>query len=327
MITSSKPKILCSACLEHCKCRYDGSVIENTTIKRLMPFVEFVTVCPEMGIGLPSPREAIRVVKIEGEKKLVDSYSGTDRTEDMETFLEDFFSKHFEDVYDGIILKCKSPTCGIKEVKLYGGAGKRPSLPESTSGFFGGALKQKFTAVPIEDDGRLKHFNIREHFLMSVFLRHDFRQVVSTVKEEKSLNALVRFHSRNKYLMMAYSQSMLKTLGKWVANHEKAPLEVVLENYEKHLSLIYNANPSIGKNVNMLLHLFGYFKKDLNSDEKAFFLDQIALYQEKKIPFSSVLSVLQSWVVRFKEPYLKEQTIFNLFPKELIEVTDSGKGL
>lgn len=327
MTTSSRPKILCSACLEHCKCRYDGSVIENTTIKHLMHHVDFVTVCPEMGIGLPSPREAVRVVKIDGERRLVDSYAGTDRTEAMHTFIEAFLESQDLSAFDGVILKCKSPTCGLKDVKLYGGHGKRPALPETTSGFFGEAVKRLMSHVPIEDDGRLKHFNIREHFFMSVFLRYDFRRVCELCRNSSSLGPLVAFHSRNKYMMMAYNQSLLKTLGKWVANHEKVSVEVVLDRYGEALSVLYHTQPSIGKNVNMLLHLFGYFKHDLSSPEKAYFLDQINLYQNKKVPFSSVLAIIKAWVVRFDEPYLKEQTLFDLFPRDLIELTDSGKGL
>lgn len=327
MTTSSRPKILCSACLEHCKCRYDGSVIENTTIKRLMHHVDFVTVCPEMGIGLPSPREAVRMVKIEDQKRLVDSYSGTDRTDEMNAFIDAFFKSQDLTSFDGVILKCKSPTCGVKDVKLYGGPGKRPALPETTSGIFGESVKNEMLQVPVEDDGRLKHFNIREHFFMSVFLRHRFRTVSTTCLSMSSLGPLVAFHSQNKYLMMAYNQALLKTLGKIVANHQKMSVESVLALYGESLAGLYQTQPSVGKNVNMLLHLFGYFKHDLSSPEKAYFLDQITLYQNKKVPFSSVLSIIKAWVVRFDESYLKEQTLFNLFPLDLIELTDSGKGL
>lgn len=324
---SNKPRVLSSACLEHCKCRYDGSVIENSVVKRLSEFVTFDIVCPEMGIGLPSPREAIRVIKDDTGEKLVDSYTGTDRTEDMNHFIDSFLKTHHEGDYDAVLLKCKSPTCGLKDVKLYAGPGKRPSLPERTQGFFGRVISEKFKKVVVEDEGRLKHFNIREHFYMSLFLRHRFRMVKLEATNHASLHPLVRFHSVNKYLFMAYNQSALKKMGSIVANHNRAPLSEVLSNYEDVLSVIYSQSLTPGKNVNMLLHLFGYFKNDLTATEKSFYLDQLALYQAKKIPFSAVLAILQSWVIRFDEPYLKDQTIFNMFPNALIEVTDSGKGL
>ena len=322
-----KPKVLCSACLEHCKCRYDGSVIESSMIKLLQNFVTFETVCPEMGIGLPSPREAVRLIKTEEGLLLKDSYTGTDRTKDMKSFINTFFENHQEEDYDAVILKCKSPTCGLKEVKLYSDVGKRPSLTEKSHGLFGGSILEHFSKVPIEDEGRLKHFNIREQFYMAMFLRFSFRQVKEEVMKTQKLGALVNYHTENKYLFMAYSQETLKNLGAIVANHKHAAYEEVLKEYEDELSKVYRAQLTPGKNVNMLLHVFGYFKNDLSADEKTFFLEQLGLYEQKKLPFSSVLMIIQSWVVRYNQAYLKKQTIFNLFPKELVEMTDSGKGL
>lgn len=322
----SRPKILCSACLEHCNCRYDGSVIKNETVEKLKEYVDFVTVCPEMAIGLPSPREAIRIIKSENGFKLVDSYKGTDRTPEMEKFIKEFFENNHQNEFDAVILKCKSPTCGLKDAKYYLSAGKVPSI-DKTYGFFGGAIKSHFPNLPTEDDGRLMHFNIREHFLMSLFLHFEFRNVAEKVKSIRKISPLVTFHSKNKYLFMAYHQKALAQMGKIVANHDHLPHDEILNQYEQAMLPIYSTYPNSGKNTNMLLHLFGYFKNELSKDEKSFFLDQLEQYQNKKIPFSSVLMIIRSWVIRFDEPYLKEQTIFKMFPSDLIEVTDSGKGL
>lgn len=324
---SERPKVLLSACLEHCKCRYDGSVIQNATVLALKSYVDFDIVCPEMGIGLPSPREAIRLVKDNDRTLLVDSYTGTDRTEAMDQFIDAFLSKHPQEDYDGVLLKCKSPTCGLKDVKLYSGPGKIPSLPEKGQGIFGARCKKHFSNLPIEDEGRLKHFNLREHFFMGLFLHHAFRQVKQEVLALKTLHPLVDFHAKNKYLYMTYHNLALKHMGSIVANHAHLSREEVLKRYEEAMVPIYSANPSVGKNVNTLLHVFGYFKESLSSVEKAFFLDQLNRYQEKKLPFSTLLMLLKSYVVRFDEPYLKKQTLFDMFPEALIELTDSGKGI
>jgi len=97
--------------------------------------------------------------------------------------------------------------------------------------------------------------------------------------------------------------------------------------YEDLLVASLEQPPSISRNVNVLLHVFGYFKNYLNSDEKVFFLENLELYNQKRVPFSVLLGILKSWVVRFDEPYLKGQTLFEPFPAKLFEVTDSGKGL
>ncbi len=309
-----KPKILCSACLGFCACRYDGSQLNSGLINSLKEYVDFETVCPEMGIGLPSPREAIRIVTHAGERKLLGSYSGDDHTELMENYVSDFVRDFDHKEFDGIILKCKSPTCGVKEVKHYPAYGKIQSHQTKTFGFFGGTLKSTFTNLIVEDDGRLLNTDIRDHFLTSVFLHFEFRKVKLS---EKPYNALLDFHSKNKYLLMAYNQSALKRMGQIVANHEKHEIEAVLETYADELGVIYGSTLKPGKNVNMIQHLFGYFKNDLNEEEKRFFARQMELYLKGFVSLQAILLILKTWVVRFDEPYLKNQTIFDHYPIEI----------
>lgn len=306
-----KPKILVSACLGFCHCRYDGSKLKSELVEMLKDSVTFETVCPEMGIGLPSPREAIRIATHKGNSRLVGSYSGLDHTAQMIQFTESFLERFDASSYDGVILKCKSPTCGTKDVKHYGSHGKVPSHMTKTQGFFGGTIKSRVTSLIVEDEGRLLNEEIREHFLTSVSMHYAFKKVKAS---EQVSGALVAFHANNKYLLMAYNQSALKRMGQIVANHEKLPISDVLSNYEKELQVIYASQLKPGKNVNMLQHLFGYFKKGLNADEKAFFIEQLELYKKGLVSLNSLLLILKSWVVRFDEPYLKDQTIFKRYP-------------
>ena len=309
-----KPKILCSACLGFCHCRYDGSKLNNELVNSLSEYVEFETVCPEMGIGLPSPREAIRVVTQNGARKLVGSYSGDDHTEKMNTFISGFFEKFDVETFDGVILKSKSPTCSFKDVKHYPSHGKVQSFQTKTNGFFGSALKDNITSLLIEEEGRLLDSDIRDHFLTSVFLHYEYRKVKSA---KSPYAALVDFHTKNKYLLMAYNQAALKRLGQIVANHDKLEIPMVIAKYEADLQAMNKSSLKPGKNVNMLLHLFGYFKKELSANEKTFFLDQILLYQKQLVSLNSLLLILKSWVIRFEEPYLSEQTIFSHYPMDI----------
>lgn len=314
MSRPERPKILCSACLTFCNCRYDGSRLNNEFVEMLKPYVDFVTVCPEMGIGEPSPREAIRIVTKSGVSRLMGSYSGIDHTDKMNQYIANFFATTEVAEIDGIILKGKSPTCGFKDVKHYGNFGKVPALMTKTSGFFGGAVKNRFKELIIEDEGRLLNREIRDHFLTSVFLRFGFRQVKASSQPLKALNT---YHTNNKYLLMAYNQAALKRLGTIVANHAHLESAEVISAYDQELNVIYASQLKLGKNVNMLLHLFGYFKNDLSADEKKFFLEQVALYQKDLVTFSALLLILKAWVVRFDEAYLKEQTIFSHYPIDL----------
>lgn len=116
---------------------------------------------------------------------------------------------------------------------------------------------------------------------------------------------------------MAYNQAALKRMGQIVANHEKLNLDSVLSAYSEELSIIYSSSLKPGKNANTLQHLFGYFKNDLNDAEKRFFARQMDLYLKDLVSLQSILLILKAWVIRFDEPYLMNQTIFDHYPIEM----------
>lgn len=319
-----KPRIFISKCLGQANCRYDGTTINSDVVEGLGPFVEYITACPEMDIGLPAPREALRIIRNEDKiDRIVNSKSGLDMTEKMQVFSADFLGKLKDQDLDGFILKDRSPSCGIGDVKIYKSAGKSDSLPGKTTGIFGAYALNAFPNVPLETEGRLLNFNIREHFMIRVFTMRDFKKVKASGK----MSNLVAFHASNKYLLMAFSQKHLSALGKLTANHERRPFEAIVSDYEAILVQAMEKPLSTQRNINVLLHVLGYFKQDLNSAEKSFFLENLELYHQKRIPFSVMLSILKSWIVRFDTHYLKDQTLFEPFPATLFQVTDSGKGI
>lgn len=321
--TYPRPCIVISKCIEHGHCRYDGSQISSPFVKKLDKFLDIITVCPEVAIGLPIPREAIRIIKEDKDYKLVTSMSGVEVSDKMTDFAQSYSKEIESKKVHGFILKSRSPSCGIKDVKVYKTTGKAPSLGEKTSGFFGGAILDHHEGLAIEDEGRLTNYNIRDHFLTRIYTLARYDDVV----EQQSMGRLVVFHSRHKYLLMAYHQKYQKDLGRIVANHEKKPTNLVIELYLETLQKALGKPLRRGTNINMLMHLFGYFKTELTKEEKAYFLDVLEQYSQKKVPFSVPISLIYVWVIRFDETYLREQWIFDPYPKGILEVTDSGKGI
>jgi uncharacterized protein YbgA (DUF1722 family) len=234
------------------------------------------------------------------------------------------FSRGFLDglkEVDGFILKNRSPSCGFTDVKVYAGPEKGASIGR-TAGFFGGAVLEKFGDRAVEDEGRLLNLNIREHFLMCVFAFARFR----TVQESASMHDLVRFHASNKLLLMAYSQTKLRELGRIVANADGKKMGTVLELYGKCFREAFHKPPRHASPINVLMHTLGYFKKDLSAREKRHFLEVLEAYRHGRTPLSSAVSILRSWVMRFESEYLREQTLFMPFPEELMALDDSGRG-
>jgi uncharacterized protein YbgA (DUF1722 family)/uncharacterized protein YbbK (DUF523 family) len=314
-----KPIIVVSKCLGFANCRYNGAIINDDFVEKLKNFVEFKTVCAEVEIGLGTPREPVRVVKTNGNLKLIQPKTGIEFTDTMKDFSNSFIDSIGE--ADGFILKSRSPSCGIKDVKIYPSA-ESNMVMEKGSGFFGGAVLEKFPYLPVEDEGRLTNFRIREHFLTSIYTFACFRKV----KSSDSMKALVQFHSENKLQLMAYNQKEMRILGKITANTDKKEAKDAIKDYEQHLFKAFYQAPRYVSNINVLMHGLGYFSDSLSHEEKAFFLDSLEKYREGKVPLSVPLNILQSFIVRFKEDYLMKQTFFEPYPEGLVEITDSGKG-
>jgi uncharacterized protein YbgA (DUF1722 family) len=162
---------------------------------------------------------------------------------------------------------------------------------------------------------------IREHYLTKLFAMHRLNSIEKTMKE------LVDFHSRNKYLFMSYNQKELKNAGKIIANHERNRPEKVYQDYYETVARIFSKMSQTKTNINVLLHLFGYFSKtELKSQEKLLFLDLLERYRNMQVPLIALTAIIQSWVARTEMAYLENQTFLQPFPKELQTIFDTGKG-
>jgi uncharacterized protein YbgA (DUF1722 family) len=145
------------------------------------------------------------------------------------------------------------------------------------------------------------------------------------VEKAGTMAALVKFQANNKYLLMAYSQKEQKVLGRIVANHDKLPVEAVINSYKEHLGIAFFRIPRYSNYINVMMHIFGYFSEHLSSGEKTFILDSFEKYKNGKIPLSVPINVLKSYVIKYNDSYLLEQSIWGPFPEELMDISDSGK--
>lgn len=314
-----KPVVVVSKCLGFAHCRYDGQTIENPFVPRFQEFVEFRPVCPEVEIGLGIPRKPIRIVTVEGKNRLYQPATERDVTQEMETFVDSFLNSLTE--VDGFFLKNRSPSCGTQDVKIYPGF-ENVSRTFRGDGFFGGEVLKRFDGLPVEDEGRLRNFTIRENFLTKLFTFARLRDV----KKSGSMKALIDFHTTHKLMLMGYNQTQMRALGKIVANQEQNEFDAVLSAYQHHLKLALASMPKFTAMINVLMHAFGGFKDVLSKEEKQFFLESLEEYRDERIPLSAVLHVLRAWAIKYDNTYLLTQTFMEPYPHELVEITDSGKG-
>ncbi|MDD3145025.1 MAG: DUF523 and DUF1722 domain-containing protein [Candidatus Gracilibacteria bacterium] len=314
----NKPNIIISKCLNFDNCRFNGAKINDDFLLKLEKFVNFIPVCPEVAIGLSTPRLPLRLFKQKDEILLFQPATDTDLTEKMDNFSNQFLKSQKN--LDGFILKNRSPSCGINDVRIYD---KKVSYTfiKSGTGSFTKNINSYFLNIPKEDEGRLKNFKLREEFLTKIFCLANFREI----KESKKISDLSDFQAKNKYLFMFYSQKKQNELGQLIASYNKTNLSEILNDYHIKLLELFNTETKTGRMINSLTHIFGYFKETCSALEKDFFLETIEVYREGRIPTSSVISILKTLALRDNSEYILKQTIFNPFPKELIELSDSGR--
>lgn len=309
-----RPRLVASKCLEFDSCRYDGSMIKSSIVDKLKNYAEFYPVCPEVGMGMPIPREPIRLVENGKEIELLQPSTGVLFTQQMIEFADEFLDSL--PMIDGFILKNKSPSCGIKGVRVYPHGGN--SRPRTDGvGAFSREVYNRFYQLPVEDEGRLRNFHIRESFLTRIFALAEYRVLL----ESGNFNDLINFHTRNKLLLMAHNQGLLRDMGRIIANGKQRPFFELKMEYGQQLLKILAEPASVPADINVLQHAMGYFSKKLSHEEKIFFLDALQKYREGKIPLLLCQNLIKSWIIRFEDVYLNKQTFFDPYPQDLLEIT------
>jgi uncharacterized protein YbgA (DUF1722 family) len=186
---------------------------------------------------------------------------------------------------------------------------------------FGERVMERLGDLPVEDESRLRNIKLGEHFLTRIFILRAFRELTA----EERMSDLIDFHARNKYLLMMYNQKEMRVMGNLVANRSGADRSIIFSEYRNHLGRALSRPPRCTSSVNVLMHALGHFSNDLRREEKDFFLHNLQMYRDARIPLSVCLSLMRSYIIRFGNDYLAEQTFFQPFPEDILEigVTDS----
>ena len=307
-----KPKIIVSECLYGTKCRYDGQGYNDKVIQSLKDYVDIQTVCPELAIGLSIPREPIRIEmnKENEEYRLIDYNSKNDYTNQMTEFSEEFING-LDDI-DGFILKSRSPTCGLKDAKVYY-CGNKCSIRSNENGFFSQKIIDKYDYLPIENEGRLKNYNIRDNFFTRIFF-------INNLKNNKNI---IEFHKNNLLLLKSYDEESTNEVSDIL--NENRMEDQVHQYKEKVLNIVSNQRKKENK-LSIIIKVFEKYKNMLNEEEINMFNGLIESYENQRIPFSTLEVVIKMYATRFKDKDILNQTFFYPYPENLINITDSGKG-
>jgi uncharacterized protein YbgA (DUF1722 family)/uncharacterized protein YbbK (DUF523 family) len=309
---SEKIKLGISSCLLGFKVRYDGGhKLDRYIANTLGEYFEWLPICPEVECGLSTPRQTMRLVGDESNYRLLTHDGKTDYTDQMLAWGREKISTLQKAGLCGYIFKAKSPSSGMERVKIYG---ENNSVFHTGVGIWAKLFQEEFPLLPVEEEGRLHDPRIRENFLERVFILNRWRKLL---EGEKSRGALVEFHTKHKLIFMSHSIDGYKKSGKLIADMSSQPLEKVYTNYEALLMETLKKHATVKLNTNVLLHVKGYFKKQLESFEKKELDKLIMGYKEGIYPLVVPMTLINHYAQKYEQAYLLDQFYLNPHPAEL----------
>jgi uncharacterized protein YbbK (DUF523 family)/uncharacterized protein YbgA (DUF1722 family) len=300
-----------SACLLGEQVRYDGGHKRNAfLLEDLAAHVRFVPVCPEVGIGLGVPREAIRLVRSGEQIRLVGP--GGDHTDAVRRWAAATIADLSSRDLSGFVLKKGSPSCGLERVRVWGEGGEPQS--RQGRGVFAQALVDALPALAIEEEGRLHDPRLREHFVNRIFGHarvRDFFAAPWTAAQ------LIRFHSAEKVAVLAHDAETARRLGHLVARQGELEPEELAQRY-RDLHAAGLARPSSpGKQANVLMHLAGHLKDVLGSQDRRELREAIEDYRVGLVPAAVPLALLSRHLRAVGAQWAYSQAYLRPYPKQL----------
>ena len=303
-----------SSCLLGQEVRFDGGHKRDRFLTdTLADFVSFVPVCPEMEIGLGSPRETMHLEKVDGVVRLLTTKTGTDLTDRMTTWATERVGHLAAMDLCGFILKKGSPSCGMERVKVYGKKGSAPS--KQGRGLFAEELMAQWPALPVEEEGRLHDPRLRENFFERVFA---YRRLKSFFSGDWQLGDLVAFHTAEKLLLRAHDPAGHRTLGQLVAGASALPRETVARDYATGFMEVLRKQATTRKVASVLEHTLGHLRKLLDDRARHELLALIEDYRGGLVPLVVPLTLLAHHARHHEIEYLLGQTFLAPHPKELM---------
>ena len=302
--------VAASACLTGAEVRYDGSGAKSSyPHDRLKGLLQIHPVCPEVGVGMPTPRPPIRLVGDSQSPRVVSVHDPElDHTAELSEFGR-HQAKLLRDVgVSGYVFMKNSPSCGLFRVKVYPNGAQMPV--RAGRGIYADAVARAWPELPLEECGRLQDAILRENFVMRVFAYAHWQALVA---EGITAGRLVAYHSRYKYLLMAHSVPAYKATGRLLADL-KTDLEPLAQRYIEMLMQGLSRPASRGGHANVLSHLQGYFKDHLNATAKRDLADLIDGYRRGEQPLLAVLAVLRHHLSQHPDEYVAYQVYLEPTP-------------
>ena len=309
---SNKPVVGIGACLVGQKVRYNGEAKRRSQhIENIREHVALSTFCPEMAIGMGVPREPVRLVGALERVRLTDSASHSkDYTAPMQSYAEEVMARNPD--MSGYILVKGSPSCGFDRVKRYGESGN--VILNDAVGLFTAELAKLDPLLPLEEDGRLNDPGLRENFVSRVFAYHDWKQFRD---KPLSHHGLTCFWSRYKYLLMSRHVETYKKIGRVLSDASSGTVEAAADRFITLLMQGLEHVATRKTHSNVLQHIRGYLKTDLEPEDKQEMDALITQYRSGHVPLVVPVTLLKHHFKNHSYRYIENQAYMQPYPEQL----------
>ncbi|MEQ1619855.1 MAG: DUF523 and DUF1722 domain-containing protein [Methylococcales bacterium] len=297
-----------SSCLLGLNVRFDGGHKRDSYIAgTLNDYFDFHPFCPEVEIGLGTPRPTIHLVKQNNEIRCVGVKNPEqDVTEQLRDHAHQQKPLHAQ--LCGYIFKKDSPSCGMERVKVYGGA--QPH--REGVGIYAEIMMRNNPLLPVEEEGRLGDAGLRENFIQRVYIYHRWKNLC---EEGLTPRKLTEFHARHKLIIMSHAD--YAPLGQLLAGANTDNIEEVAASYIAQLMVLLKKVASRKNHVNVLQHIQGYLKKELSADDKAELCELIERYRHGEVPLIVPITLLKHHFRKAPDPYIEQSFYMSPYPQEL----------
>lgn len=312
-LASGRLSIGISSCLLGEKVRFDSGHKNHSYITQtLSEYFEFRPFCPEVAIGLGIPREPIRLV-VDEPGSAVRCVGTKNADKDFTEPLRAIAHDQFEWIagLDGYIFKKDSPSCGMERVKVY----NKTTPGRNGVGIYAAEILQAFPNLPVEEEGRLGDPGLRENFVTRVFLYRRWRHLVDAGPSKRDL---VTFHARHKLIYMSHNQDKTRELGRLVAAINKLPVDDFCEQYINAVTELIRKPANRKNHANVLKHIQGYLKRDLDTDDRQELEQTIEQYRQGYLPLIVPVTLLRHYFRKHPDSYIDESWYMQPHPKELM---------
>jgi len=302
-------QVAVSDCLLGSPVRYDGGHKKSSLPHaELAGLFEFVGFCPEMAIGLGTPREPIRLVGSGADYEALGVSSERDVTDSL--VLEASRVEPSVAQLSAYIFMKNSPSCGLYRVKVFADTGQ----PEPRGrGIYARAINKLLPNLPLEEGGRLFDPVLRENFVTRAFVYAHWQRLLAS---QPGAAQLLEFHARYKYLLMAHSVAHTTSAGRALSDLSGGADAVARagEAYFRELMGGLAKPATRGGHANVLAHLQGYVKQALSSADRAELTRLIEDYRQGQQPLLAPLTLLRHHLQHHASNYAMQQIYLDPHP-------------